>query len=186
MSFGFRKSVRIMPGVLVLMLGACASPSSPSSPDLARSSEHRGTASPEYQAFLANSEERVAKAIADAKWRPGELLAEQKALAAARASTPQPTQVTTRAPAHLTDMVDASAPIAARAAQCGYWNGEQWYYEVIKVDVKQGLDGALGARFAERFNHALETGEGDGMGVSCTFAYNIALDYLVLWGQAGD
>jgi hypothetical protein len=71
MSFRFRKSVRIMPGAL-LMLGACASPSSPS---------------PEYQEFLADSEERVAKAIADAKGRPGELIAEQKALHAAQAST---------------------------------------------------------------------------------------------------
>jgi hypothetical protein len=56
----------------------------------------------------------------------------------------------------LYEMADASASIAARAAECGHWDGDHWLYRVIQTEMR----GALAERFTQRFNHALETRTG--------------------------
>jgi hypothetical protein len=80
------------------------------------------------------------------------------------------------------------APIAARAAVCGYWDGYYWQTKVVKAGVR--LNGsseevqALADRFAEAFNAALDSSEVSEL--HCSAAQQLALDRLVLIDQIGD
>lgn len=104
-------------------------------------------------------------------------------------NTPQPPKPVESMPPEsnwLLYVADASAPIAARAAECGYWNEKRWLSEVMQADVRHNQNGAVVERFTDRLNDALTARTGDEMGLSCSIAYNYALDYLSLWANQAD
>jgi hypothetical protein len=93
--------------------------------------------------------------------------------------------------ARLMKMVEDSAPIAARAADCGYWDGQQWlkavataqmrHEEVMTFAGAQLSEPDITAEFADRFNRSLTVKDDPVWELGCPVAYDFALDWLVLW-----
>ena len=110
----------------------------------------------------------------------------------ATATPPPPARTTPKPPAErigdqyrklLDRAVTSYAPLAARAAKCGYWDGNTWYYKFMMVEMRIAGDDAnahntpIADKFVDLYNNALR--ENALSGTSCSFIYNLALDALV-------
>jgi hypothetical protein len=175
MSFRFRKSVRIIPGVLLLMLGACASPSSPSP-------------SPEYQPKgLAEQEQRPTTTPSTPAPQSSQVTTRAPAHPEPAVAGDPLSDYQRDSGKLLDEMIESNGRIAAAGARCGYWDGWTWRVKLVEAGVRleddKSVIEARDARFVELFDAELEKPTRD---LPCSVVHELALDNLVLLDSVGD
>jgi hypothetical protein len=73
-----------------------------------------------------------------------------------------------------------SAPVAAKAASCGYWSGSYWLAEIMKTEIGLGGSGDIAAKFSDLFNASLNEKTDDVWQVRCGAVYSVALERVVM------